>query len=558
MNNKTKLRIIPLGGLQEIGKNITVYEYDDEIIVVDCGLAFPEDEMLGVDIVIADTTYLKNNAQKVKALFITHAHEDHIGGIPYLLRDLSVPIYSSRFSLGIIKSKLREDEAECFEIKAGEIVKFKHFGIEAIQVNHSTPDSFAFAIHTPLGAVIHTGDFKVDHTPVDGKRMQLSRFAELGDEGVLCLLSDSTNAIKPGYTMSERRVGDNFEDIFRNAKESRIIIASFASNVHRIQQVVNTAELHGRKIAFSGKGMINTTNVAANLGYLTIPESLMINIGDIDKYPDGEVVIMTTGTQGEPMSALTRIANGNHKQVEIRSGDLVILSSSAIVGNEKSIYRLINQLVQQGARVIFEALEEVHVSGHAKREELKLMLSLVRPKYFMPVHGEYLHLNAHKSLALDLGLPEENVFILENGMVLEFDKKHAKIGETVESGKVFIDGLGVGDVGTTLIRERKRLSEDGLFVIALGVDKDTGAVLTQPQISTRGFIFAKESEEIISELLVKIEEEINRYDPKDGKDVYLLRMQLRDSLQSYVYKKMRKDPMIVVLTVEVDGTDFAL
>ncbi len=552
---ENKLRIIPLGGLQEIGKNMTVYEYKNEIIVVDCGLAFPEDELLGVDIVIADTTYLKQNTEKIKGLFVTHAHEDHIGAIPFFVKEFNVPVYSSKFSLGIIKSKLRGDKPEMIEISPGDRIKLGHFDVEVLRVNHSTPDAFAFAIRTPVGLVIQTGDFKIDHSPIDGKKMDLTRFAELGREGVALLLSDSTNAVKDGYTMSESLVGERFETIFRHENKSRIIIASFASNVHRIQQIINTAVRYGRKVAFAGKGMINTSKVAMTLGYLHAPENSIISVNDIDHYPDNELVVVTTGTQGEPLSALSRIANNEHKNVFIRTGDLVIFSSTAITGNERSVYTLINLLMRLGARVIYEALEEVHVSGHAKKEELKIMLSLTKPKYFMPVHGEFIHLDRHREIAMNLGIPDENIFVMENGSVLELTKKAARIAESVEAGRIFIDGRGTSDIDTTVIRERKYLSEDGLLVISMGVAKDNGEVVTSPQITTRGFLFPIDHDEAKEEIKIKIEEELMRYSPKSSRDTHHLRIFLKESVQNMVYKRFRKSPMVIVLTVEVDFGD---
>lgn len=551
--NENKLKIIPLGGLQEIGKNMTVYEYKNDIIVVDCGLAFPEDELLGVDVVIADTTYLKQNAEKIRGLFITHAHEDHIGAIPFFLKDFDVPIYSSKFTLGIIKSKLRNEKPVMHEISPGDSIRLGNFTVEVLRVNHSTPDAFSFAIGTPLGVVVQTGDFKIDHNPIDGKRMDLVRFAELGKQGVLLLLSDSTNAVKDGYTMSESLVGERFEEIFRHETKGRIIIASFASNVHRIQQIINSAVRYGRKTAFAGKGMINTSNVAFQLGYLHAPEQAIVNIADIDLYADHELVIVTTGTQGEPMSALTRIANNEHKNVFIREGDLVIFSSSAITGNEKSVYSLVNQLMRLGARVIYEALEEVHVSGHGKKEELKTMLSLTNPRYFMPVHGEYIHLDRHREIAKGMGIPEERIFVLENGSVLEITKKGARIGKSVESGRIFIDARGTSDIDSTVIRERKYLSEEGLLVVSMGIDKDTGAVVTNPQLTTRGFLFPIDHDEAKAELKIKIEEELMRYDPKSAKDGYYLRVRLKDVLETMIRKQYKKSPMVIILTVEVEA-----
>lgn len=552
----TKLKIIPLGGLQEIGKNMTVYEYGDDIMIVDCGIAFPEDELLGVDVVIADTTYLQENFDKVKALFITHSHEDHIGAIPYFLRDFpDVPIYSSKFTLGIIKSKIGGMKPEMHEIEPGDRVKIGPFSVEVIRVNHSTPDAFAFAITTPAGLVVQTGDFKIDYSPIDGKIIDLARFAELGKQGVDLLISDSTNAVKDGYTMSESLVGERFDEIFAHEKESRIIIAAFASNVHRLQQIINSAVRVGRKVAFAGRSMVNTTNVAMSLGYMHAPEDAIINVKATDKYQDSELVIVTTGSQGEPMSALSRIAKNEHRSVNIREGDLVIFSSTAITGNERSVYGMINLLMSMGARVIYEALEEVHVSGHGKKEELKTMLNLVRPKYFMPAHGEFIHLVRHKEIAVDVGIPEKNIFMMRNGSVLLLGKDGASLGEPVEAGRVFIDGRGMIDEDTTVISERKQLSEDGVLVATLGVSKKTGEILTKPQITTRGFLFPLDHEEALSEIKQKIEDEVELYFPKNARDVFYFRNRLRDSLRSMIFKRFKKGPVIIVLTVEVDDTE---
>ncbi len=546
-----KLRIIALGGLQEIGKNTFVYEYGDDIIVLDCGLAFPDDDLLGVDVIIADTTYLKENVHKVKALFITHAHEDHIGGIPYFIRDFDVPIYSSKFTLGMIRAKLNGMEQDLREITLGDEVRVGCFTVEPLRVNHSTPDSFAFAVKTPMGTVIQTGDFKIDHSPVDGEKFQLSRFAELGEEGVLLLLSDSTNATKEGHSMSEASVGDSLETIFSHQNDGRIIVACFASNVHRIQQVLNSACSHHRKVALVGKGMVNTTEVALRLGYLDAPENIFIDLSDIDNYPDKEVVILSTGTQGEPMSALTRISLGEHRTVFIKEGDCVIFSSSAIPGNEKPVYHVINRLMSLGAKVIFEELEDVHVSGHACREELKMMLALTNPKYFMPVHGEYLHMDRHRDIAVEVGMPKDHVFLLENGDVLEFSEDGVQVSDPVESGKVFIDSMGSSDIDMSVLRERKRLAEDGLIVVTLGLSSETGEIVTNPQITTRGFLFPLGMESGLEMLKVKIEEEAMRYEPKSPKDAHYLRIRLKEAIQRLMYRRFRKGPVVIVLTVEV-------
>ncbi|MDO4799668.1 MAG: ribonuclease J [Bacillota bacterium] len=547
------LRIIPLGGLHEIDKNMTVYEYENDIIVVDCGLAFPENELLGIDIIIQDISYLKKNIDKVRALFVTHSHEDHIGAIPYFLREISVPIYATKFTLGLIKSKLKEHrmEPKTKTIAPGDKVKVGAFRIEAIRVNHSTPDAVAFAIKSPVGTVIQTGDFKIDHSPIDGETMQLGRLASLGEDGVLALLSDSTNATHEGYTMSESLVGKTFEEIFRNETKGRIIIASFASNVHRIQQIVNAAQIYERKIAFSGRSMVNVTNVAMELGYLKIPSSMLIDIKDIGRYPDNELVIVTTGSQGEPMSALTRMALSEHRNLEVQEGDVVILSSSPIPGNEKSVYRIINQLIQKGAKVIYDKLEEVHVSGHAKREELKMMLSLTKPKFFIPVHGEYMHLNCHRELAIGMGMSHSDIFLLRNGSVLELTENSAVLAPPVQAGRVFIDGLGIGDVGSAVLRERKNLSEDGIIIVTAAMRKDNGEIISDPFLLSRGFVYVKESEELMESARGVVGEEIQKYHARGSKDAAQLRTAIKESLSQLLYQKTKRGPMILVIFTEV-------
>lgn len=550
---KGVFKIIPLGGLNEIGKNMTVYQYEDDIFIVDCGMAFPEDELLGIDVVLPDITYLKKNASKVKGIMLTHGHEDHIGAIPYFLRDLDVPIYGTRLTLGLVANKLKEHRLnpKLITIVPGQVIKLGVFEIEPIRVCHSIADAVAFAITTPYGKVIQTGDFKIDFTPIDGQTMDLHRFAQLGQEGVLALLSDSTNVMREGYTMSESSVGDTFEEIFRHAT-SRIIVASFASNVHRVQQIINAAFLNNRKVAFSGRSMVNVSNVALELGYLKIPVSdMIIDIKDIGRYPENELVVITTGSQGEPMSALARMANSEHRNMEIVPGDLVILSSSPIPGNEKSVYKIINQLTKKGAKMIYESLADVHVSGHAKQEELKLLQALVKPKYFIPVHGEYVMLDKHKQVAMSMGMNEKNIFILSNGSVLEFAADGAKIGKSVPAGRVFIDGLGVGDVGNIVLRDRKHLSEDGLIIIVVAISSATGEVINGPDLISRGFVYVRESEALMEGARNVIEEELKKCYAKNIKDWASLKSSVRDALSQYIYQSTKRSPMILPVFMEV-------
>ena len=547
------LKIIPLGGLNEIGKNMTVFQYGDDIVVVDSGLAFPEDELLGIDVVIPDITYLKKNASKVRGIVLTHGHEDHIGGLPYVLNELSVPVYGTKLTLGLVENKLKEhrlQNTKLVRFAPGQIIKLGVFEIEPIRVCHSIADSVAFAIKTPVGVIVHTGDFKIDYTPIDGQKMDLHRFAQLGSEGVLALLADSTNVLREGFTMSERTVGETFEQIFRHAT-SRIIVASFASNVHRIQQIINAANMNDRKVAFSGRSMVNVSNVALELGYLKCPPEILIDIKDIDRYPENEIVVVTTGSQGETMSALARMANSEHRNMEITPGDMVILSSSPIPGNEKSVYKIINQLTQKGAHVIYESLADVHVSGHAKQEELKLIHSLVKPKYFLPVHGEYVHLNRHKELAIELGMNSKDIFILSNGGVMEFTENSAKIGKSVQAGRVFIDGLGVGDVGNIVLRDRKHLSEDGLIIIAVALSESTGEVVNGPDLISRGFVYVRESEALMEGAKNVIEAELQRCFSKNIKDWATLKSSVKDALSQYIYQSTKRSPMILPIFMEV-------
>jgi len=552
---KENLKIIPLGGMEEIGKNMTVFEYGNDIIIVDCGVAFPEDDMLGVDLVIQDITYLEKNKEKIRGMFITHGHEDHIGAIPYFLKQLNVPIYATRLTLGLINNKLEEHKLvkttklKCMRV--GSTVNLGNFKVEFIRTSHSIADSVAFAIHTPVGTVVHTGDFKVDYTPIDGQVMDFARFAELGKRGVLLLLSDSTNAERPGFTMSESSVGEVFDDLFDGAVDKRIIVATFASNIHRIQQIVNSAVKYGRKVAICGRSMLNVITVAKDLGYINIPENVLIDIDEITQYSQERLVLITTGSQGEPMSALARMAAGDHRKVNITNNDLVIISASPIPGNEKFISKVIDELFKIGAEVIYHSLADIHVSGHACQEELKLMLSLVKPKYFMPVHGEYRHLTQHAELAKKLGVPEKNIFLSSNGKVLEINKDYAAITGTVQSGKVLVDGLGVGDVGNIVLRDRQHLSQDGLIIIVLTMDGTSGCVVSGPEIISRGFIYVRESENLMEEIKQTVKATIKKFETNNIKDWATIKTGLRDGLKDYLYQKTKRNPMILPIIMEV-------
>ena len=552
---ETKLKIIPLGGLNEIGKNMTVFEYKNEIIVVDCGLAFPEDDMLGVDLVIQDITYLERNKEKVKALFITHGHEDHIGAIPYFLKKINVPIYGTKLTLGLIKAKLIEHHLEnstkLVQVEPRDEVTLKHFKVEFLRMTHSIADSAGIAIKTPLGTVIHTGDFKIDYTPIDGKPMDFGRVAELGEKGVLLLMSDSTNAQRDGYTMSESIVGREFDKIFANCKK-RIIVATFASNIHRMQQIMNSAVKCKRKVAVVGRSMVNVVAVSQELGYLDVPEGTIIDIDKINNYNPDELLIITTGTQGEPMSALSRMSAGEHRKVQITPDDLVIFSSSAIPGNEKSIDKVIDELEKLGAEVIYNELADVHVSGHACKEELKLMLSLTKPKYFMPVHGEYRFLKTHAELAVSTGTPKENIFIMENGRTLEIGKDSAKMTNQVPSGMILVDGLGVGDVGNIVIRDRQLLSENGMIIVVVTLDRRTSKVIAGPDIVTRGFVYVRESEDLMEDIRALAKDELDKCDKDNIRDWSSIKSNLRDSLTRYVYSKTKRQPMILPILMDVD------
>ena len=551
---RDNLKIIPLGGLDEIGKNITVFEYGNEIVLVDCGLEFPEDDMLGVDLVIPDITYLEKNKDKIKGLVITHGHEDHIGSIPYLLKQINIPIYATKLTIGLIRNKLEEHKllasTKLVTVEQGQTVHFGNIRVEFIRSSHSIPDSVMLAIHTPAGIVLHTGDFKIDYTPIDGGIMDLGRIAELGNKGIVALLSDSTNAERKGFTMSESSVGEVFDKLFlHNTK--RIVVATFASNVHRVQQIVNSAVKYGRKIAVCGRSMINMIETARSLGYIEAPENLFIDIDMIKNYTDDQLVIITTGSQGETMSALTRMAAGEHKKVSITPNDMVIISATPIPGNEKLVSNVINDLMQIGAEVIYSALEDIHVSGHACQEEQKLILALAKPKFFIPVHGEYRQLRAHAETAKKMGIPPENIFLLNNGRVLEVNKKEAKLTTSVPSGKILVDGLGVGDVGNIVLRDRQHLSQDGLIVIVMTMDRGSGEIISGPDVVSRGFVYVRESENLMEDVKRVIREEVRNFEEEGIRDWSTIKSTLKDNLRDYIFQKTKRNPMILPIIMEV-------
>ncbi len=549
-----KLRIIPLGGLGEIGKNLTVYEYEDDIIVVDIGSIFPREDMPGVDLVIPDVTYLEKNKDRIRGYAITHGHEDHIGAAPYILRDLPAPVYGTRLTLALVESKLKEHRltgsVPLNVIKPGDTVEMGAFQVEFIKVSHSIAGACALAIHTPVGTVVHTGDFKIDYTPIDDEPTDLGRFAELGKQGVLALLADSTNVERPGYTMSERTVGETFNELFGKAN-GRIIIAMFASNIHRIQMVVDAAVRYGRKVCLVGRSMVNVSKVAMQLGDLKIPEGRLLSADDIDRYEDNEIVVMTTGSQGEPMSGLSRMAFAEHRKLEIKPTDMVIISATPIPGNEKSVSRVINQLVKSGADVIYEALAEVHVSGHACQEELKLMHVLTKPKFFIPVHGEDRHLHFHAKLAESLGMPEANVHISEIGEMIELSPTSMSVAGTVPSGSVLIDGLGVGDVGAVVLRDRKHLAEDGMLIVVMGIDHDVGSVVSGPDIISRGFVYMREADELMDGARDAAKRALDAFGTIEASDWNHVKNDVRDSVQRFVYDTIKRNPMILPIIVEI-------
>ena len=552
---RDRLKIIPLGGLEEVGKNMTVFEYGNEMILVDCGVAFPEDEMLGVDLVIPDFSYLIKNKEKLKAMVITHGHEDHIGSIPYVLKEINVPIYATRLTLGLIKNKLEEHKLvrstsmKC--VKAGDVITLGNFKIEFIRVNHSIADSVALAITTPVGTVVHTGDFKIDYTPIDGNLIDLARFAELGKKGVLALMSDSTNSERPGYTMSESSVGKVFDGIFADCKK-RIIVATFASNIHRVQQIVNSAMKNNRKVAICGRSMENVMNVAIELGYLDIPEGVLIDIDEIDSYAPERLTLITTGSQGEEMSGLSRMASGTHRKVTITNQDLVIISATPIPGNEKLVSNVIDDLFKIGAEVIYHTLKDIHVSGHACQEEQKLILSLVKPKYFIPVHGEFRHLQAHGETAIKVGVDPNNVIMLANGKVLELDKNFCKVTGTVPAGQILVDGLGVGDVGNIVLRDRQHLSQDGLIIVVIAMDNKTGKVMAGPDVISRGFVYVRESEDLMVGMRKEILKDIEKIQESGIKDWSTIKNTIRDTVHDFVFSKTRRNPMIIPIISEIN------
>lgn len=547
-----KLRIIPIGGLEQIGMNITAFEYGDSIVVVDCGLAFPEDDMLGIDLVIPDVTYLRDNIQKVKGFVITHGHEDHIGALPYILKDINVPLYATKLTMGIIENKLKEHNLlRCTRRKVvtyGQSINLGQFRIEFIKTNHSIQDAAALAIYSPVGTVVHTGDFKVDYTPVFGDAIDLQRFAEIGKKGVLAMMSDSTNAERKGFTMSERTVGLTFDHLFSEHRNSRIIIATFASNVDRVQQIINSAYKYGRKVVVEGRSMVNIISTASELGYLSIPEHTLIEIDQLNNYPDEKTVLITTGSQGESMAALSRMAADIHKKVTIKPGDTVIFSSNPIPGNEKAVSRVINELSQKGANVIFQ---DAHVSGHACQEELKLIYSLLKPKYAIPVHGEYRHLKANAGIAELLGIPKENIFILQSGDVLELDKEKAEVVDKIHTGAILVDGLGVGDVGNIVLRDRQHLAEDGILIVVLTLEKRTNQLLAGPDIVSRGFVYVRESEDLMEEARRVLCETLDKCLASRNADWSKIKLVIRDTMSDFLWKRTKRRPMILPIIMDV-------
>ena len=552
---KASLKIIPLGGLHEIGKNITVFEYENEIIVVDCGLSFPEDDMLGIDLVIPDISYLEKNVDKIKGLVITHGHEDHIGAVPYLLKKINIPIYATKLTAGLIRNKLEEHKllrcTELHEVVQGQTIQLgKNFKIEFIRSSHSIPDSVMLAITTPAGTVLHTGDFKVDYTPIDGKIMDFGRIAELGNQGILALMSDSTNAERKGFTMSESSVGEVFDKLFLHCTK-RIVVATFASNVHRVQQIVNSAVKYNRKIAVCGRSMINMIETARELGYIECPKNIFIDIDMINNYPDENLVIITTGSQGEPMSALTRMAAGDHRKVKITPNDLVIISATPIPGNEKFVSKVIDDLMQIGAEVVYSSLEAIHVSGHACQEEQKLIFALAKPKYFIPVHGEYRQLIAHSETAQSMGIDKDHILMMANGRVLEINEDKAEFTSTVPCGRVLVDGLGVGDVGSIVLRDRQHLSQDGLIIIVLTMDSSTGEVVAGPDVISRGFVYVRESENLMDDVKSVVRHEIKKCEERGIRDWGTIKSATRENLRDYIFMKTKRNPMIIPIIMEI-------
>lgn len=549
------IKVSFLGGLNEVGKNMTLFEYGEDMFLVDCGLAFPDQDMLGVDLVIPDFTYVERNADRIRGIVITHGHEDHIGGLPYLLKVLNVPVYGTKLTIGLIQGKLREhgllNSASLNVINPGDVITLGGFTVEAIHVNHSIPDALGLAIRCEGGTIVHTGDFKIDTTPIDGGMMDLGRLAEIGQEGVLCLMSDSTNAERPGFTESERKVGESFETLFRKAGNNRIIVATFSSNIHRVQQIMNVAASLGRKVALVGRSLENVVSISAELGYLNVPEGIVIDINMINRYPADKLVIITTGSQGEPMSALTRMAFSDHRKVEIHPNDYVIISATPIPGNEKTVSRVVNELMKLGADVVYEKMYEVHVSGHACQEELKMIMGIVKPKYFIPVHGELKHLRKHAGLALSMGIPKENILIADNGRVAEISKKALRCTSTVPAGRVFVDGYGVGDVGSVVLRDRKHLAQDGLVIVAVCIDRESGMIVSGPDVVTRGFVYVKESEELINAAREVAVEAIEAQTDGGYFDWNSIKASLRDEISHLMYERTKRSPMILPVIMEV-------
>ena len=552
---KMNLKVIALGGLEEIGKNMTVLEYGDDIIIIDCGLAFPEDDMLGIDLVIPDITYLQKNREKIRGIVLTHGHEDHIGALPYILKQLNVPVFGTLLTLGLLENKLREhkmlDSTTRHTVVPGEKVKLGQMVVEFIHTNHSIADAVALAIHTPVGVVVHTGDFKVDYTPIDGDVIDLQRFAQLGKEGVLLLMSDSTNAERKGFTMSEKNVGKVFEKIFEETPKNRIMVATFSSNIHRIQQVVNAAYMYGRKVAIIGRSMVNAVKTASELDYLWMPPRTLIDINETKNYRDDQLVIITTGSQGETMSALSRIASGEHKQISVKPDDKIIISASAIPGNEKSIFRVVNELVKKGAKVVYGDIEDIHVSGHARQEELKLMLALTKPRFFMPVHGEFMHLSCHRELAISMGMDKNDIFLMKLGEVLEVNQKEAKVTGNVPVGQIMVDGLGVGDVGNIVLRDRKHLSQDGLMVVVVSMDREMGTLVSGPDIISRGFVYVREAENLMDEARTVVLDALLKCEEKNVTSWNYIKGVIKDTLKNYIWQKTKRSPMILPIIMEV-------
>ena len=549
------IKVSFLGGLNEVGKNMTLFEYGEDMFLVDCGLAFPDQDMLGVDLVLPDFTYVERNADRIRGIVITHGHEDHIGGLPYLLKVLNVPVYGTKLTVGLIQGKLREhgllNSASLNVINPGDVITLGGFTVEAIHVNHSIPDALGLAIRCEGGTIVHTGDFKIDTTPIDGGMMDLGRLAEIGQEGVLCLMSDSTNAERPGFTESERKVGESFETLFRKAGNNRIIVATFSSNIHRVQQIMNVAASLGRKVALVGRSLENVVSISAELGYLNIHEGIVIDINMINRYPADKLVIITTGSQGEPMSALTRMAFSDHRKVEIHPNDYVIISATPIPGNEKTVSRVVNELMKLGADVVYEKMYEVHVSGHACQEELKMIMGIVKPKYFIPVHGELKHLRKHAGLALSMGIPKENILIADNGRVAEISKKALRCTSTVPAGRVFVDGYGVGDVGSVVLRDRKHLAQDGLVIVAVCIDRESGMIVSGPDVVTRGFVYVKESEELINAAREVAVEAIEAQTDGGYFDWNSIKASIRDEISHLMYERTKRSPMILPVIMEV-------